>query len=493
MPVRKNGYYADPALGTAFDNLAQAFATPSGADVAGYARGSAEREKAARLSDFYRLSQDPNVDRAALDRAGIGVQAFTPTQSYYAQDQNNSTTRRGQDVAAGSAANVAGINNAGELARLVAGGVTLKDGETKYLGPDAAKTMQLPEMFRGNITAAPGATVTLPDNSVIAGAPIPKTKAQAEGDIIAALEPPERRAVGLQGVGVSQIVDAITGKPKNVLTPDAAGQTPYNVDNRQTQVASYKTADGKTGPGRLDPDTKKWVNTQTGVELPPDIQTYGATLTGDKDATGLGAPTNNKIDEQLLNLAMVEGTSKSLRALINANPGSQGIVGAIRGTVQDALAAGGEVAQLLNVNTKRFEADIASGRVDPEIVQKFANFDPSIPAVNMLETLLTAQMAKMYDPGGRVSNASWAIAKESIGAGGMMGNVKRMLGALDTLDNDIVNKRAMLTPVRPAAAAIRPVTPAGPPAPPISGPSAPAPTITQNGFTYNLQPDGSYK
>jgi hypothetical protein len=61
-------------------------------------------------------------------------------------------------------------------------------------------------------------------------------------------------------------------------------------------------------------------------------------------------------------------------------------VGAIRGTVQDVVAAGGEVGQLFDVNMKKMQEDIAAGRVDPAVVKKFANFDPNIPAVNMLET-----------------------------------------------------------------------------------------------------------
>lgn len=462
MPVRKNGYYADPALGAAFDNLAAAFATPSGADVYGYTKGAAEREKAGRLAELFNNPNDPN-----FDRKNIAVGNYSPIQSFYAQNQNDGTTRRGQDVTAGTARDVAGINNAGALARQFAQPVILGEGQTAFNPPATAAATGLPQMFRGNVSANPGEEVTLSDGSVIKGAPKPMTNTEVAGAILQSLPKNEQRAVALAPAGVSAIVG--DSGPTNVFTADSVGKTPYEKDTRQPQNANYKAPDGATGTATMK--AGKWFDTQTGVELPAGSQTYTANLQGDKDQTGLGTGTKNNIDEQLVNLAMVEGTSKSLRSLLNANPGSQGLVGAIRGTVQDAVAAGGEVAQLLNVNTNRIKADIASGRVDPDIVQKFANFDPSIPAVNMLETLLTAQMAKMYDPGGRVSNASWNIAQKSIGAGGMLGNVNRTLAALDILDSQIASQRATLAPVRPAAAAIRPIAPAGPPAPPISGPS----------------------
>lgn len=470
MPVRKNGYYADPALGTAFDNLAAAFATPSGADVAGYARGGAEREKAARLADLYAYAKDPNYDQARADRMGIAAGNYTPIQSFYAQDQNNSTTRRGQDVKARADTDVAGINNAGALARQLALPVSAKDGEIVRLPEQTAAATGLPAMFRGNITTKPGETVTQPDGSVISGMPIPMTNEQVRGAILQGLPQPEQRAVALQGVGVSPIVDAITNKPKNVLTPDAAGQTPYVADNRQAQVANYKhPATGAAGTARLE--AGKWVDTQTGQELPPGIQTYTASLAGGKDQTGLGTGTNNDIDGMLVDLTLTESTSKSLRNIVANNPAVQGLAGNIRGTVQDVLQAGGEVGQLFNANMDKMKADIAAGRIDPAVVQKFANFDPNIPAAAMLETLLTAQVAKLLDPNGRISNDRYQQVAKAIGAGGMTSNTAKTLATLDQIDKMIADRRAILAPVRPAAAAIgqggataapAPTTPAAP-------------------------------
>lgn len=468
MAVRKNGYYADPALATAFDNLAGVFATPSGSDVYGYAKGNAEREKAARLSELFANPNDPN-----FDRKNIAAGNYTPVQSFFAQGQNDSTTRRGQDVTATSATNVANINNAGARDRELLKPVILSDGQNAFLPAQTAAATGLPGMFRGNVTAKPGETVTLPDNSTISGTPVPLTDSQVKGAILQDLPQPEKRAVALQGVGVSPIVSAVTGKPTNVLTPDAVGQTPYSADNRQTQVANYKTADGKVGTAALDKETGVWTDTQTKQPLPQGIQTYSANLAGDKDQTGLGASTKNNIDSMLVDLSLTESTAKSLRNIVTKNPAVQGIAGNIRGTVQDVLQAGGEVGQLFNVNMAKMKADIAAGRIDPEVAKKFANFDPNIPATAMLETLLTAQVAKLLDPNGRISNDRYAQVAKAIGAGGWTSNTAKTVATLDQIDKMIGERRAILAPVRPAAAAIGQPVPGATPTPAPSTPAAP--------------------
>lgn len=459
MPVRKNGYYADPALGTAFDNLASAFATPSGADVAGFARASAEREKAARLAELFANPNDPN-----FDRKNIAAGNYAPSQSFYAVDLGDATTRRNADVSARSAANVANINNAGALARQFAQPVIVGDGQTAVLPAQTAEATGLPGMFRGNVTANPGQTVTTPSGEVISGAPKPLSETEMKAKILGTLPANEQRAVAMQGVGTTAVADD-KGNPTLVLAPEAAGRTPYFNDTRAPTNANYKTPDGKVGTATQNRDTGKWHDTQTGGELPPGTQTYTANLQGDKDSTGLGASTKNSIDGQLVDLAVTESTSKQLRKLITANPGSQGIVGSIRGTVQDVMQAGGEVGQLFNVNMQKLKDDIAAGRVDPEVARKFANFDPSIPAVNMLETLLTAQVAKVLDPNGRVSNDRYEQVAKALGNGGLTGNAARTTATLDALDKIIADRRSILAPVRPVAASIGQGQPAAPGAP----------------------------
>jgi hypothetical protein len=444
--VRRNGYYADPGLASAFDNLASAFATPSGADIAGYANAAAIRAKEARASSLFNNPNDPD-----FDRKNIAVGNYSPIASFYAQNQNDATTRRNADVSARSAANVANINNEGALARQFAQPVVLSDGQTAMLPAQTTEATGLPSVLGGNVTVNQGQTVARPDGSTVVGQAKPLTDSEIKAKILGTLPAEEQRAVAMQGVGVSPVV--VDGNPVNVFTPDAVGKQPYAKDTRAPTNANYKTPAGAIGTATMD-DNGRWIDTQTRAEIPAGSQTYSANLQGDKDNTGLGASTKNSIDSQLVDLALTDSTSKQLRSLITKNPGSQGIVGSIRGTVQDVLQAGGEVGQLFNVNMQKLKDDIAAGRVDPEVARKFANFDPSIPAVNMLETLLTAQVAKVLDPNGRVSNDRYEQVSKALGAGGFTGNAARTTATLDQLDKIIADRRSILAPVRPAAAAI---------------------------------------
>jgi hypothetical protein len=473
MPVRNSGYYADPALSESFDNLAKAFATPGGSDISGYASAQATQQKAARLADMYNYAKNPGYNQEQADRMGVAAGNYAPSQSYYAVDENTDSTLKTNAATNAASLAVADKNNAGALARTYAAPVILSDGQNAFLPAQTQAATGLPQMFRGNVTTNPGQTVTTPDNSVISGTPKPMTSDELKAKVLGTLPPEDQRAVALQGVGISPVLDT-KGEPTNVLTPNAVGRTPYNVDSRQPQIANYKTPDGKIGTASLDRDSGKWKDTQTGVELPPGIQTYTANLQGAKDETGLGSTTKNSIDQQLVDLSLTESTSKQLRNIVSKNPAVQGLAGSIRGTVQDALQAGGEVGQLFNVNMEKMKSDIAAGRVDPEVAKKFTNYDPNIPATSMLETLLTAQVAKVLDPNGRISNDRYRQVEKALGAGGLTGNTARTLATLDQLDKVIADRRTILSPVSPAAAKIgQTATP------------APAATPTPAMRTYN--------
>lgn len=97
MAIRPNRYN-DPALGAAFENIASIFAPPSAQDLVGYTTAQAKKQEAERLAWLFANPNDPLADRKAT-MAGV----YTPTQSYYAVDQNNAVTMRGQDVTADTA------------------------------------------------------------------------------------------------------------------------------------------------------------------------------------------------------------------------------------------------------------------------------------------------------------------------------------------------------------------------------------------------------
>lgn len=453
MAVRKNGYYADPALGTAFDNLASAFATPSGTDIHGYANAAATREKAARLADLYAYAKDPGYKQELADRMGVAAGNYAPSQSYYAVDENNDTTLKTNADTNKTTLAKAFMDNKAMEDRQALNPIILKQGETSTQPLRLQQLAGLPPTLSGAFATAPGETITKDGVMVAAGTPKPLTHSEMLAKITGEQPKDDQRAVALQGVGISPIVGK-DGEPVNVLTPNAVGSKPYIDDKRQPQIANFKTPDGRVGTASLDKETGVWRETQGDKQpLPPGTQTYTANLQGGKDETGLGSTAKNNIDQQLVDLTLAGSTSKQLRDIVSKNPAVQGLAGHIRGTVQDVVQAGGEVGQLFNVNMEKMKSDIAAGRVDPEVVKKF-NFDPNIPATAMLETMLTAQVAKILDPNGRISNDRYEQVSKALGAGGWTGNTAKTLATLDQLDKVIADRRGILSPVRPAAAAI---------------------------------------
>src|SRR5690606_11669467 len=97
MAIRANKY-SDPALGAAFENIASMFAPPSAADSANYAQAGLDNQKKTQLAEFFRIAQDPNVDRRVFDQLGVVTGNGTIANGYYGVDEGEKTLRRGQDV-----------------------------------------------------------------------------------------------------------------------------------------------------------------------------------------------------------------------------------------------------------------------------------------------------------------------------------------------------------------------------------------------------------
>ncbi|MDJ1464744.1 hypothetical protein [Nitratireductor sp. GZWM139] len=96
MATRRNPlsgrYFNSPGIASAMSNLASAFAPPGADEVLGWAKANAARDEASRLSALWDAAGDD------FDRMGVAVGQWNPNQSYYAVDQSNATTRRGQDI-----------------------------------------------------------------------------------------------------------------------------------------------------------------------------------------------------------------------------------------------------------------------------------------------------------------------------------------------------------------------------------------------------------
>lgn len=211
MPVRPNGFFNSPAFAQAAANLGSLFEPPSGADAAGWAAAGATREKASRLAQLFANPNDPN-----FDRLNIAVGNYVPTQSYYAQDQNNATAMRGQDVTAQTSL----ANNAADNARAIE--TNRLDNQRGLIGSLYAPIDQ--GQVRPALPTELTDVVGLPAIGEARGDAKPLSKTEVEADILRQLSPEQQRAVAFG----STPVESVMGDNGPVFSTrlDAIGKVP---------------------------------------------------------------------------------------------------------------------------------------------------------------------------------------------------------------------------------------------------------------------------
>lgn len=494
MAIRNNGYYTDPALSESFDNLAKAFAPQSGSDAAGYANAKATREKADRIAQLFANPNDPN-----FDRQNIAVGNYAPTSSFYAQDQNDATSRRNVDV-----------NNAGALARQYATPIAAKEGETVFLPAQTAAATGLPGMFRGNVTTNPGQTVTTPTGEVIKGADKPVTMDELKARILGQQTPAEQRAVALEPAGVAAVVGN-DGEPTNVFKADSVGKTPYAPDTLQPQNGNYKTADGKVGTATFSKDTKKWVDTQTGVELPGGSQIVASPAT----QVNIDTKAPSKIED-----AYGEGIGSQIKTTLeNAGAAPRNLAEIAQ--FRDALGRAGDNITTGPLSQYALKAKQTLGGLIGEPLEGV----PEAELINNIGFKLATQASKAISSRPTQFEFGQALATKpglALSKPGMQATLSIMEQnakddqALAVLANDPANRQNWTATVQkyysehPVMSPFEPGKSLGQAdiarleaAAPVGGTAAPAAsatpasgkpaTVTQNGHTYALQPDGSYK
>ena len=285
--------YNNPQLGQAFQNLASAFAPPSGADLAGYATAKAKREEASRLAELFSLARQDGAgfNKDVFDRMGQAAGQWTPSTGYYGVDTTAATAR---------------ANNAADNTRMLQ---TNAADNTRAIQTNTADNVRAIETNKadnqramagtlyGNIgqgeirPAMPpeiAAIFGLPGMPQVDGAPKPLSEEQVKGAILQGMPEGDQRAKVLGDVPVEQVV--MGGKPVIVRRPDAVGQQPFVKDASKTNgIAQLRDGTKITALQGAD---GRWVNAQTGEPLPPDVQIFDVPKpTGTSADLGLGKQT----------------------------------------------------------------------------------------------------------------------------------------------------------------------------------------------------------
>lgn len=444
--IRRNPYAPDPYIAKSAENLAALFAPPSGADANGWANANAKRAEASRIAELYAGAAGDT------DRQGVIAGLYNPTQSYYAQNQNTATTRRGQDVTAATAryghdtsANASVLNNQNTVK-----GSTIA---SLYgaLNPGQVRP-EVPENVAG--------TIGLPTLAPVQGVPKPLSRDEVIGAAIGQMPLEQQQGLALTGPGTTSVVR--DGKPVVESNAGAVGQPAYVNPGAAAKPSNgqFVMADGTTGPAVQQPGETNWRHAQTGAVLPPDARvTNMATPQGSNTDVGIGKSVTNDIDKQLVDIAIAKDTAVALRDLVAKSPASQGVVGWMRGTAQNVVQSGGEVGAYFGGNIARVTDAIKNGTADAGIA---GMFDPNIPAIEMMGNLLAFQYAKTTT-GERLSNEMLRNAKAALGLEGLDANQANSMARINMAISRIEAQQGILTRARSGGTAA--VSGAAPPSP----------------------------
>lgn len=493
MPIKENRYFNDPGFAQAASNLATLFAPPSGQEAHGWAAANAKNAEARRLADFYAKSLDSTVDRQTLDRIGIGAGVYNPTQGYYAVDQTQQTSRANNAADNQRALEQTRLSNEKDVTTTLLAPVA--EGATRFVPPSLSKMYDIDPTQVGVIKATPGDRIVTPDGRTIEGAPKPLNESEFRAQ-------QEARLLASGQLTDTDLLDAINGKetPVKVLgadgkpvfsTPGAAVRqnAPAYVDKGAQAKPTNGTAllaDGTQVPARQD-ENGQWVHAQTGQQLPADVQVFDMSkATGTADQVGLTKTVNSSVQQQLLDTSVAKNTAVALRNLIASNPASQGMVGWMRGTAQNFIQSGGEVAKQFGGQVEQIQQRIAQNLEQNDLG---GAFDKNIPAIDMMANLLAFQYAKTTT-GERLSNEMLKASRKALGLEGLDANQANSLARIDTAIERMQAQEDILNGALKKG--IGAVTVPAPPAPEVNTTIVPPTSAGQNApIRYERGPDGT--
>lgn len=432
MAIAPNRYFNNPGIAQAAANLSSLFSpvgAEGGAEAAAFATADARRAEMNNLGRLFDYAQDPSLDQTRFDRMGQAVGRWNPSQGYYAVDQSNLTSR---------------ANNAADNQRALQTNVL--DNQRQ------AVTSLFDTVGQGEIRPAVPeelmGVLGLPGIDQVMGAPKPLTESEVNGARIQSLPPELQDAIAFGSTPVENIVTPEGPRVQTRL--GAIGQEP--VINKGAEASAkllnYQTPDGRSGSALFDPGSQTLVDATTRQPLPQGTRTYTGQLSGGQDETGLGltGATQSRIQQQLLSTDQTLDTAMTLRDLVSSSPSSQGLVGSLRGTAQDIVQTGGDLGQFFGGAIEEANQAVRNGMLDAGVAAQ--NFDPNIPAIQMMTNLLAWQYAKSLS-GDRVSNEQLAQARAAIGGEGIFANRANTLTRLDQLIQSMERQRANLQPMAP--------------------------------------------
>lgn len=397
MATRRNPlagrYFNSPGIASAMSNLASAFAPPGADEVLGWAKANALRDEEARKTAMWEAAGG-NVDlQAAI------LELYTPNQSFYAVDQSNATTRRGQDIDATVAREKFAADNDRALKEALIGLGNTKLGHGDAMPgvpPELAEALGLPAF-----PAQTGAALGAPQ------APLSETEVKGA----------ERQRLHNSGLLTDDmLVQEIMGSTpvETVLTEDgprfasrydAIGQQPYDKPGTSS-IKMYRTSDGRQGR-TVDGLT----DMTTGESLPADATVGSISDTSETFGTSeLSKARDNILGRRAGLTSMINQVAALDEQLAQANADQAiGLIGSAARVFNDVATQAGAALRAAGV-------DVPEGLRDVQLYQdSFRSM--GVQNANLQSALLDLAYAtaQAREPG-RLTEADIERALNTIGA-----------------------------------------------------------------------------
>lgn len=428
MNIRANRYN-DPALGQAFTNIASIFAPPSAQDMAGYATANAKKQEAARLSQLFEAAGGD------FDKMGMAVGHWNPTQSFYAQNQNNATTIRGQDVVA----NTSITNNTADNARALATNAAdneravatnLTDNQFKIGGQ--FMTPLNPGQVQPGLPATLADMYGLPELPRTEGLPKPLSLDETKALTYGRMDPALQEAMTFGSTPIEQILQD-DGTAMNVTALDALGQTPVppsQGSQAAPDVQNYRAPDGTSGTA-VYRDGTGWVDTQTNQPIPQGSLTMKANATGSADEVIGPRPQNLTRARQLRSdITSMNSLVGELETTIRSAAGTAGLAASIQSFFQDSRQVVKELAAATGEDPNAPITPEGLKALSENLLGVERGYNPTFRRVHAMMLDLAYMNARLNNPSGEVSRFALEREIEALGQG-MTGNDQSVLAAID--------------------------------------------------------------
>ena len=344
MAPRNNPYATDPNIAKAFQNIADLFAPPTGADASGFAAAGLNNAKRQQLEWLFNNSSDPT---AAARSALTGVQTYGNTPEGF--NKTDATTRRGQDLTTAATTRGQDItaatsrdNNLRDNARAVAATRygALSEGQVLPEMPQSVASMYgLPASgpVVGAMKLNQGQDAVTADGQRVEGPRKPLSETEMKAAILGQLPPGEQRSF-------------LYGTQTPLYTQDGQGRTiaiaPGSAITDKTPVVA--------APGTNSNDTEVTRLIRERDALPagdPNRAAYDSRIAAlgrgqqqsayDKNNDESFAKLNEEIFTNATKAAADRGTYAALEAAVNNPNVTQGVLGAASLGLKKALNAFG--------------------------------------------------------------------------------------------------------------------------------------------------------